>query len=130
MVTKNFLGIVIVAIAVPVLIKIICWIYSGFMLIRLSFMTIEQQESYYEKKYECFAKDTREYPEQLLQSLKDDCERWKKCWLQNVEKDENETEQEYQELLDFQKERIEFWDNAVKSINTEIWYRGIRNSNT
>lgn len=123
-----FFGIVIVAIAIPVLLKISCWIYSQFLMIRLSFMTIEQQEEYFEKEYELFQNNKREYPEQFIQSLKSCCESWLEYWSQDIEKDDDE-EQEFQELLDYQKERIEFWEKAIKSIDTEMWYRTIRNSN-
>lgn len=92
-------------------------------------MTLEQQEEYYEKEYNYFKEDTREYPDDLIFNLKTSCEDWKKYWSQEVEREEDETDEDFQAMLELQKERIEFWDKALKSINTEIVWREIRNSN-
>lgn len=128
MMMKIILGITLIVIAMPILFKVFLWFRKILMLIKFHFMTDEQWEDFIENEYENFERNTRKYSEEFIFYLKDNCENLKKYWLEELNQDDYESIEYYQELLDIQKERIEFWNNAVTSIETEIWHRQFRNS--
>lgn len=120
------MGFAIIIIAIPFLIRVFCCVYSVFTAIRLAFSSADKQEEYYEREILFFQKDPREYPTKCLSSLKQCCEFWIDYWSEEISKLPDESDEDFQELLDYQKERQEFWKSAVEHVSSEIWQREFR----
>lgn len=120
------MGIVLTVVAIPFLIRVFCWLLGIFTAIRLAFSSIDKQEEHYEREIRLFQEAPREYPSKLLLSLKECCEFWIDYWSENIKQLPNESDEFFQELLELQKERKDFWNKALSKIDSEIWQRKFR----
>ncbi len=120
------MGIAIIIIAIPLLIRVFCWFFGIFTAIRLALSSIDKQEEHYEREIRFFQESPREYPSKLLPSLKTCCEFWIDYWSEEIRKLPDESDDDFQELLGYQKKQQEFWKQAIDSVNTEIWQREFR----
>ena|SRR5574344_1713694 len=86
-----------------------------------------ETDNYYANEYENFEKDKQNYPEILIQSLKENCINLENIWYQKLLQIRYKDENEYQSFYDHAIQRINFWRDAYREIQIEIKRRNLKN---